>query len=84
MILKVKNLPVIRFQSLKPSFNLENARSKKIKSRYRILTYFDEEGKICDREGELDQQSIFEATFRKILVLLGCIRDFLKIRKSKI
>ena len=31
----------------------------------RILT-----GEKCDREGELDQQSIFEATFRKILVLL--------------
>ena len=36
------------------------------KSRHQIFTYFDEEGKICDREGELDQQSIFTATFREI------------------
>ena len=56
---------------------------KKKKSRHQIFTYFDEEEKICDREGDLELQSIFEANFRNNLLYFhgeenisakGCIK----------
>ena len=49
-------------------FNLENAHAKNLKNiSTSNLHLFRRGKKSYDRKGELDQQSIFEATFRKIL-----------------